>query len=86
MISVHRIANAFCNTKGQTQNPWSSCGRISLLHKPMLEDAANDPLMIPTEEREWGKQLNLQTPNPVASCGIFGVSLTMHSYQPEFGM
>lgn len=53
MISMHRIANVFCNTKGQTQSPWSSCGRVSLLHKPMLEDAANDPLMIPTEESEW---------------------------------
>lgn len=68
---------SFCNTKGQTQNPWSLCGRISLLHKPMLEDAANDFLMIPTEQSGWGKLFNEQT--PTAGCGIFGVSLTMHS-------
>lgn len=79
---MHRIANVFCNTKGQTQNPWSSCGRISLLHKPMLEDAANDLLMIPTEQSGWGKLFNEQT--PTAGCGTFGVSLTMHSYQLEF--
>jgi hypothetical protein len=54
MISLHRIAKKkiFFNAKGQTENPWSSCGRITFLHKPMLEDAANDPLMIPKEKSE----------------------------------
>lgn len=38
--------------RAQPRSPWSSRGRISFLHKPMLEDAAKDPLVIPDEESE----------------------------------
>lgn len=56
-----------------------------LLHKPMLEDAANDPQMIPKEESEQGQKLFLQTPTPAAGCGIFDVRLSMHP-MPAFGI
>lgn len=36
----------------QPQSPWSSCDRIPFLRKPMLEDAAKDPLVIPDKESE----------------------------------
>lgn len=53
MISLHRIANVFCNTRAQLRTLGVHVAEL-FLHKPRLEDAANAPQLIPDEESEEG--------------------------------